>query len=259
MFKALLMSLAVVAAAAAAPAASEPRSATGSLELRTTFELISDLVACPAGMPVGTTECRRRASTRVARGLGRVSLSYAWPLAVGPPACPADLAKPLAATGRLTVAGKGEIDFALAEGARCVLYNALPQNEPQELTITGGTGLFAPASGGGTVGGRAIGGGVGIETWTVTLVVPGVEFDLRPPRLSGARAKTVSVPKKAKNARVTFKITATDAVDGAVPVSCRPRSGSRFKIGRTTVRCEATDSSGNTAKATFKVTVKRRR
>lgn len=84
-------------------------------------------------------------------------------------------------------------------------------------------------------------------------------FDLIPPTLSGATAKTVRVPKKAKTARVTYRVTATDDVDGSVPVACQPRSGSRFKVGRTTVRCEATDSSANTAMAAFTVTVKRRR
>jgi HYR domain len=34
--------------------------------------------------------------------------------------------------------------------------------------------------------------------------------------------------------------------------------GSRFKIGRTVVRCSATDTSGNAGVATFAVTVKRR-
>ena len=53
-------------------------------------------------------------------------------------------------------------------------------------------------------------------------------------------------------------VAATDDVDGSLPVSCQPKSGSRFKIGKTTVRCEATDSSGNTAKAAFRVTVRPR-
>jgi hypothetical protein len=180
---------------------------------------------------------------------------------VGPPTCAAFLAKALAATGRLSVAGKGEITFALAEAERCVPSDAFPfpQNEPQEFTITGGTGPFAGAAGKGTVAARSIGGGIGSETWTGTLVVPGLTFDLTPPTLSGANAKTVRVPKKAKTARVTFKVTATDDVDGSVPVSCRPKSGSRFKVGRTGVRCEATDTSANTAMAGFTVTVKRRR
>jgi hypothetical protein len=50
-----------------------------------------------------------------------------------------------------------------------------------------------------------------------------------------------------------------DGVDGAVPVSCQPRPGRRFPLGKTIVRCAATDSSGNTATAGFTVTVKRRR
>jgi hypothetical protein len=59
--------------------------------------------------------------------------------------------------------------------------------------------------------------------------------------------------------RVTYKVTATDDVDGPVPVACRPSSGSRFKIGRTIVTCSASDKTGNTATARFTVTVKRRR
>jgi HYR domain len=45
--------------------------------------------------------------------------------------------------------------------------------------------------------------------------------------------------------------------DGAaVAVKCRPRSGSFFRRGRTSVTCSATDANGNTATATFVVTVK---
>jgi hypothetical protein len=42
-----------------------------------------------------------------------------------------------------------------------------------------------------------------------------------------------------------------------VPVVCTPASGSRFKIGRTTVHCAATDSSDNPTTANFVITVKR--
>ena len=48
---------------------------------------------------------------------------------------------------------------------------------------------------------------------------------------------------------------AVDAVDGAVPVSCSPASGSLFAFGTTTVTCAAVDSSGNLATSTFPVTV----
>jgi HYR domain len=56
--------------------------------------------------------------------------------------------------------------------------------------------------------------------------------------------------------RVRFAVTARDAVDGSVAVTCKPRSGTFFKRGRTTVRCSATDSSANTSGAKFTVTVK---
>ena len=103
-------------------------------------------------------------------------------------------------------------------------------------------------------------GGVGTETWTGTLEVPGL--DLRRHAADAEwrdREDGSGAEEGAKSARVTFKVTATDDVDGAVPVSCQPRSGSRFKLGRTTVRCEATDSTANTATAAFTVTVKPRR
>ncbi len=47
-----------------------------------------------------------------------------------------------------------------------------------------------------------------------------------------------------------------DAVDGNVPATCAPASGSTFPLGTTTVTCNATDAHGNAAAAvTFIVTV----
>ena len=54
---------------------------------------------------------------------------------------------------------------------------------------------------------------------------------------------------------VTYTATATDLIDGTVPVSCTPPSGSVFPIGTTTVHCNAVDSVGNTASGSFTVTV----
>jgi hypothetical protein len=69
----------------------------------------------------------------------------------------------------------------------------------------------------------------------------------------------VRAPRKAKSERVRFQVTDADAVDGPVPVRCRPSSGSRFRTGRNAVRCSATDADEDTATARFTVTVKRRR
>lgn len=79
--------------------------------------------------------------------------------------------------------------------------------------------------------------------------------DLTPP-VFGA-VSDVSVPATTfEGAVVTYGLpTASDAVDGAVPVTCAPASGTSFLIGSTTVTCTATDAAGNDAQVTFVVTV----
>jgi hypothetical protein len=54
---------------------------------------------------------------------------------------------------------------------------------------------------------------------------------------------------------VTWTASATDAIDGSVPVICTPASGSTFATGVTQVNCTATDSSLNVAYGSFTVTV----
>jgi predicted dienelactone hydrolase len=56
-------------------------------------------------------------------------------------------------------------------------------------------------------------------------------------------------------ATVTFDATATDDLDPAPILVCTPAAGSLFAIGNTQVQCVATDSGGNTANASFVVTV----
>jgi hypothetical protein len=51
-------------------------------------------------------------------------------------------------------------------------------------------------------------------------------------------------------------VTATDDVDGPVPVVCTPPSGTRFPLGITSVSCTAQDAAGNTATGGFTVTVR---
>ena len=235
---------------------SSASSSAATLSLRATMGVASTLLRCPPDVPPDGTDCRARSEQGRVPGLGSVSAAYIWSYRLGPPTCPSELAKPLATTGRLTVAGKGEFQFALAQGAACVDLESV-RNAPQEFTITGGTGIYAGASGSGTVQ-RSIGMSRGSETWIGTLVAPGVEFDVTAPVLSGATSKTVRAPRGAKRVRVTYRVTASDAVDGAVPANCTPKPGSLFKLGRTTVTCSATDTSGNTQTAKFTIVVKRR-
>ena len=54
----------------------------------------------------------------------------------------------------------------------------------------------------------------------------------------------------------TYTGTATDDLDGAVPVAFTPPSGTLFALGTTTVTAAAQDFAGNTALATFEVAVR---
>lgn len=249
-----LLAASLATVACSVPAAASAPSAAGTLDLKGTLRLESTPVECTSADATG---CRARTAKGVLSGLGIVSVTYTWSFRIGPPTCPSDVGKPLATTGRLVVAGKGEIDFALADGTRCVELDAV-RDESQDFTITSGAGIYERASGRGTVE-TNVGGGRGTEQLPGTLVVPGIEFDVTPPTLVGATAKTIHAPKGAGRVRVTYLVSARDDVDPGVPVSCSPRSGTRFPIGRTVVTCSATDTSGNTKAAKFVITVRTRR
>ena len=190
-------------------------------------------------------------------GLGAVAETYTELIDNGPP-CIGGRFKFLGYPVRWVVANKGEIEFALAE-SQCVQAGAAGASVA--FTVTGGTGIYAGASGSGRVSHTASPSGAtfrGSERWTGTVSVPGLDFDTSPPTISGASNKVVKVAKTARRARVSYSVTASDAVDGTVPVTCAPRSGSFFRIGRTNVRCVTTDSNANTATPSFTVTVRRR-
>ena len=191
----MLLIAVLVATAAAAPASSEPQRVAGTLALELTMVISPVAAACPSDVPQEDgTGCTERTGQTTARGLGRVTTVYITPARVGPPTCPANLGKMLSTTVRLVVAGKGEITLALAAGANCVA-DGLWRNEPTTFTVTGGTGAFGGASGGGRVERYLPTPVQGTETWTGTLVAPSHEFDLAPPKIAGARAKTVRAPK----------------------------------------------------------------
>jgi hypothetical protein len=252
-----------VGAGPAVPATSVRTLSAGSLNLRAQLDLVSQLGSCPPGVGAPVTECAARTGEGLVPGLGRVTESYTFLVSQAAQTCAgAGFGKALAYRVRIVVVGKGEIDVAVSEGAECVGIEAV-RTQTQGFVITGGAGLYVGASGSGTVE-RVLGeetptGRKGTETWTGTLEVPGLEFDVTPPTLSGAVNKTVRAPRRAKRVRATYVVSARDDVDGPIAVSCRPRSGSRFRIGHTVVTCSATDTSANTQTARFTITVKRRR
>jgi hypothetical protein len=212
-------------------------------------------VDCPADTPAATTCFSDRPSRDdVIPGLGTVTFApytFFWD-GFGSPCGSVHAQIPI------VVAGKGEIDLALAF-AGCWSRDDFP---PAAVTVSGGSGRYAGASGSGVLvfhtanitgpqaGSRSV-------TWTGTLNVPGLAFDTTPPRIAGATSKLVKTRVAAL--RVRYSVSARDATDGPVPVACLPRSGSVFRAGRTSVTCSAVDGSGNAATASFVITIKRGR
>ena len=232
--------------------------ATGTLEMKASLELTSDSICKLVGI---ATNCASREVGGAFRGLGRVTASYDYEMDLGSGACGSGLGKALSYPIRLEVAGKGAIDVVTTEAA-CADF-VFVRTQTQAFTVTGGTGIYAGASGSGTLQRSLVASleeiGEGTETWKGTLTVPGLKFDVVRPTFVGAKSRTVVAPRHAKRVRVKFVVTATDAVDGRVPVRCLPRSATRFSIGRNRVHCSATDTSANAATASFKINVRRHR
>jgi len=231
---------------------------SGTLSMRATLSIRATLTACPATLPARAA-CYSHAGAGAVSGLGAVSQTYTNVVDTAPPGCPVGSFALLPTTVHLSVAGKGALTLDLSENSTCsdslgVLDLA------RAFTITGGSGSLAGAAGGGHVKHAASLGSAettGRDTYSGTLVVPGLVFDTIRPRLRGARSKTFVTPRRATSMRVAFRVTAYDDHDGPIPTACSPRSGSRFRLGTTRVHCSATDSSANTATASFTVAVKR--
>ncbi len=80
--------------------------------------------------------------------------------------------------------------------------------------------------------------------------------DTTPPVISGVPSDTARIATGSSGAVVSYsEPTATDVVDGTVPVDCSPPSGTKFALGTTRVDCAATDSRNNTAHKDFEVAV----
>jgi hypothetical protein len=259
----LLLAFLVAGGSSASPSGQD--RANGSLNVTASLLLRSSAV--PGCTPPPHADfCGVRTFNGTVPGLGKVTGAYSYLLKLGSPSCSATFWRALAYPIHITAPSKGEIELAVAEAVTCADDNAA-RIQTQTFTIAGGTGIFAGASGSGTLE-RVLGEEQcdssscyrnGFEKWTGTITVPGHEFDQTAPTFSGATSKTVKAKRGTKSARVTYAVTANDDRDGAVPAACAPKSGRRFPIGRTTVKCQATDGSANTGNARFTVTVKRTR
>jgi hypothetical protein len=272
MLVAVILALAGVAAVSAAPngarAGGAPVAETGTLTLHAELSWQGSDAECPAGTPSGI-ECHPHpGGPALVSGLGEVTQEYLYPVVVDPPdpECKAAGGLNLADyPASLIVKGKGEVHLWVKGIDECLFGppSDTVVNNTQSFTVIGGSGAYAGASGSGTVthvAHRLVSGhAAGSDTWGGTLSVPGLDFDVTAPTITGAVDRVVRAPRRAKRARVRFKVTAEDEVDGSLPVACKPRSGSRFRLGKTRVRCSATDRSGNVSTERFTVRVKRRR
>lgn len=173
------------------------------------------------------------------------------------------------------VDGQGGCNFGnnLSEGGKStakitLAYDTTVLSGPTSVTLTGcnegnaKTVTFnAIASGDGRVTVSGVsdndpGSGTYVKDGaTVTITVEeDTPADTTAPVLTLPADKTVEATS-ADGAIVTYEATAEDAVDGSVPVSCSPESGSTFPLGETTVNCTATDAAGNPATGSFAVKV----
>ena len=260
---ALLLALAALGArhATASPSnlSSGPLAGTGTFTLAAEVPVRYPPKTCPPGTPPNI-ECFARAGFATIPGLGALTESYPYTIDGVPVGCAVDQVRLLPATVRLSVAGKGEIDLRV-DGACLDRIPPAPVQGVERFTVTGGSGRYAGATGEGTINHTSSGppDWSGRDTWNGTLVVPGLDFDLTAPVVTGARNRTVRAPRGRKRVRVRYAVTARDDVDGAIRAACSPKSGAWFRVGRTRVRCSAADTSGNESRATFLVTVKRAR
>src|SRR5690349_6895148 len=245
-FRGAAFAVGILALALLAGTATATRAETGKLTFQGGLAWRGHGVDCPSGTP-STVVCREHQGSGVIPGLGAVTERYLFLNQTGTAECPGNY-RVLGLSVRFTVATRGTIDITTAPSTNC-----LPEEQSVTLnfhaaTITGGAGSYAGASGSGTLRKTLTPGSIGAfgkDTWDMTLLVPGLAFDTTPPVLRGAVTKTLVAARRVKAVRVTYRVSALDETDGAVPVACTPRTGSRFKVGRTVVNCSAIDKSGN--------------
>jgi hypothetical protein len=143
----------------------------------------------------------------------------------------------------LTTPGNMNIEATSASGAT-VSYTVTSSDPGAKVTCSPSSGsVFGIGST--TVACSASGSSA---SFTVTV------NDTTAPVISGAPGSIVRNVNGVRSAVVTYKApSAHDAVDGNVPVDCKPASGSSFPLGSTPVSCTAVDQRGNAGSVTFDV------
>src|SRR3954463_1947084 len=195
----LATALAVAATVQVASGVAKPGAATGSFTSEAVLAMTSTPGPCPPGSPPDADLCAARTGSGAVRGLGGVSETYTFFVQEG------ECDRVFETTVRLEVAGKGELHLAVDRYRGECISSSL--NLSRAFTITGGSGIYAGASGAGTVSHQALAtpsGSAGRDAWTGTLSVPGWEFDVTPPTLSGAVNKTVRARRGSKRVRLTY-------------------------------------------------------
>ncbi len=174
-----------------------------------------------------------------------------------------------AATATLTnvTTNNNNLNGVLVNNANTVNLNNVTANNNGTLIFgsgvnVNGTGATLVNISGGTFNNNAAY-GVSVFNGTLNVTTPmnsctgnnlGCTNDAVPPVLSLPANMTLEATGPS-GAVATFTATATDNVNGNLPVTCNPASGSTFPIATTTVNCSASDANGNTANGSFTVTV----
>jgi hypothetical protein len=125
----------------------------GSFALQTEINTSNSQIQCPAGTPTNI-ECFARTGDAAVPGLGAVHESHNYVEEVAPAGCVAppgaDAVRLVPSTVVLTIAGKGSVDLSTS-GTGCLAHTTGTLVATETFTITGGSGVYAGASGGGSL------------------------------------------------------------------------------------------------------------
>ena len=166
----------------------------------------------PAAPPVrpeapASFECFAHEDGGAVRGLGTVTASYIYVVDTAP----AGAVLPARSSSERRVHASSSQARARSDSASTIKRAATsPAAPPTSLSPSRSQAARQSgrgASGGGTVVHDIRFGpvGPGMDTWMGTLVVPGLDFDVTPPTLSGVVNKTVRARKGVKRVRVTYR------------------------------------------------------